>query len=919
MWGGDGIDTVNSSVSFHLWSSEVENLTLTGLFNNDAYGESNNNTIRGNVGDNYLDGGGGIDTLIGGAGDDTYEVDAVLTSNYANHLNTDDTVVELAGEGFDTMRVSGYSFVLPDNVERMVLVYQAAGSWDPGTVPVGADTRPRLTGNALNNVIDGSDEHAFPNLVLDGGAGADEMIGGQDGHTFVIDNPGDVIRFYALGDPIGNVETYISYTAPSFIRNLTLLGSGAISATGNALNNTLDGSKNTAGNVLAGGVGNDTYIVDSGDTVIELAGDGTDTVQTASSFALSGNVENLTLSGTSAINGTGDSSNNQLTGNSGANVLNGGTGADTMIGGAGNDTYVVDEAGDIVTEGNNAGTDLVQSSISYTLGSNLERLTLIGSAAINATGNTLGNIITGNSGNNTLNGGTAGIDTLLGGAGNDTYVVDRSGLTVTEAVGEGTDLVQSTLTYTLGTAVENLTLQGSSAINGTGNADANVIIGNSGNNTLNGMDGADTLIGGAGNDTYDIGAGDVVTENPGEGTDLVRSTVNHTLAADFENLTLLGSNAINATGNGSVNILIGNGGANVIDGGAGADDMTGGSGNDTFVVDNTGDIVRESSNGGTDTIQSSVTLATLAANVEHVTLIGSANINAVGSSGNNTLTGNSGNNVLNGNGGTDTFIGGLGDDTYVVDSTTDIVTEAASAGTDTIQTSVVLSSLAAQVENLVLSGTIVTGTGNTLNNVITGNTAANTLTGNDGNDTLYGLGGNDTLNGGNGDDILDGGAGTDGMTGGAGNDTYFVDIAADSVTEASGGGSDTIQTTVQLNAWAANVENMTMLGTGNLNTPGTTSGAANVLVGNSGVNSLNGGAGDDTLNGAGGNDALTGGTGADTYQYFAGGGTDTIDNVAADSLIDRLRFLDLASNQVTFSRGGTGKRISSRRWQAAAP
>jgi Ca2+-binding RTX toxin-like protein len=511
--------------------------------------------------------------------------------------------------------------------------------------------------------------------------------------------------------------------------------------------------------------------------------------------------------------------------------------------------------------------------------------------------------LSGGDGNDVLDGG-AGDDWMDGGNGDDTFIVDSTNDTVEEFAGGGIDLVQSSVTWTLGSDVENLTLTGTSAIDGTGNNLANAIVGNAGNNTLNGMAGADTLTGGAGNDTYVIdNVGDVIAENAGEGSDLVRSSITYTLAVNFENLTLTGSAALNATGNDVANVLVGNSGANILDGGLGADDMTGGSGNDTFLVDNTGDVVHESSSGGTDVIRSSVTVASLASNVEQLVLLGSANIDGTGNSSNNTLTGNSGNNRLNGGSGTDTLIGGLGDDTYVVDSTTDTITELAGQGIDTVEATVTFSintTALANVENLnMITGT--TATGNALNNVITGNSAVNTLTGNDGDDALSGLGGNDTLSGGNGNDILDGGTGNDGMTGGAGDDTFVVDSTTDTVTEAAGGGTDTIQTTVTLSSWAANVENMTLLGTGNLNTPTTTSSVNNVITGNSWNNTIDGGSGDDTLTGGAGSDSLTGGLGADTYRYASGDGVDTINNVAADSLIDRLQFTNMSSSQASFA------------------
>jgi len=275
----------------------------------------------------------------------------------------------------------------------------------------------------------------------------------------------------------------------------------------------------------------------------------------------------------------------------------------------GNDTFRVSSSLDKIVEASNGGTDSVIASATYTLPDNVENLSLITDQAMDGTGNALDNRLTGNSAANVLRGlsgndyldGAGGADTLYGNVGDDIYVVGNSAVKVIELAKEGTDTVISSIAYTLTANVENLRLDGTGSINGTGNAENNRIIGNAGLNVLTGLagndylDGAgglDTLIGGKGDDTYVVGqAGVKVVEVTNEGSDTVVSSVSFTLPANVEILRLTGNAAINGAGNALVNKIYGNDGANklfgwagndILDGGAGNDVLNGGVGNDTL-------------------------------------------------------------------------------------------------------------------------------------------------------------------------------------------------------------------------------------------------------------------------------------------------------------------------------------------------
>ncbi|MGQ7819105.1 Calx-beta domain-containing protein [Metapseudomonas furukawaii] len=937
-----GVDRILSAITYTL-GANFENLFLTGSAAINGTGNALANQITGNAANNVLNGAGGADRMVGGLGNDTYVVD-----------NAGDLVVEAASAGTDTVR-SSITHVLAANVENLILTGAAAING---------------TGNALANVITGNGA----NNILNGGAGIDRLVGGLGNDTYGVDNAADMV-VEAAGGGIDTVQASFSYVLGAEVENLTLTGVAVIDGTGNALDNQITG--NAASNILdgglgndqlvgglgadrmVGGLGNDTYEVgEVGDLVVETAGGGIDTVQSAITYVLGAEVENLTLTGAAAINGTGNTLANLITGNAANNALNGAAGADRMVGGLGNDTYVVDNAGDLVVEAASAGTDTVRSSITHVLAANVENLILTGAAAINGTGNTLANVITGNAGNNTLN-GAAGADRMVGGLGNDTYVVDSAGDVVVEAVGGGVDSVQSSLTYVLGVELENLTLTGAAAINGTGNALANVITGNAGNNTLNGAAGADRMVGGLGNDTYVVdNAGDVVVEASGGGVDSVQSSLTYVLGVELENLTLVGAAAINGTGNTLANVITGNGANNLLNGAAGADRMVGGLGNDTYVVDNAGDLVVEAAGGGVDGVQSVVTHV-LSAEVENLTLTGAAAINGTGNVLANILTGNGANNILNGAAGADRLVGGLGNDTYVVDNAGDLVVEAASAGTDSVQSSIT-HVLATNVENLTLTGAAaINGTGNALANVITGNAGNNALNGAAGADRLVGGLGDDTyvvdntgdvvveagtagtdrvlssishvlaanvenltltggvaINGtgnglaniltGNGaNNLLNGAAGADRMVGGLGNDTYVVDNAGDLVVEAAGGGVDSVQSAVT-HVLGAEVENLTLTGAAAIS--GTGNALANVITGNGANNLLNGAAGADRLVGGLGNDTYVVDNAGDLVVEAASAGADTVQSTITHVLAANVENLTLTGAAAI---NGTGNALDN--------
>ncbi|MDQ0463370.1 Ca2+-binding RTX toxin-like protein [Caulobacter ginsengisoli] len=473
---------------------------------------------------------------------------------------------------------------------------------------------------------------------------------------------------------------------------------------------------------------------------VTFTGDGSADTQNGDSGAdtLSGGGGADTLYGQAGID--------TLDGGDGDDILNGGAGVDAMTGGTGDDAFYVDNAGDTTGEASGEGYDTVISSISWTLGANLDALGLTGAGDINGTGNGSANAINGNAGDNTLNGGGGddvihagnGIDSLVGGAGKD-------------------------ILY--------------------GETGADTLAGGSEGDWLDGGIGADTMSGGAGDDVYVVdSASDTAIEAGGEGADTVRASVTWTLAANFETLVLDGAGDINGTGNSVANQIVGNVGANLLDGGDGDDLIKAGAGIDTVLggigadqlLGQDGNDSLDGGDGndrldgglGDDSLIGAVGNDIMDGGADNDTLAGgTGNDQLNGGTGIDTLSGGDGNDVLDGGVGADAMTGGLGDDTFYVDDAGDTTVEASGQGSDTVRATASVT-LAANIENLVLEGVgNIDGTGTSAINAMTGNAGAN---------MLDGLAGDDVLKGMNGDDFLIGGTGSDIMVGGAGADTFVI-------------------------------------------------------------------------------------------------------------------------------------------------
>ncbi len=564
MMGNEGDDWIENGAAAAMPGDNADPFGRDPIRGNDVFiGAGGVDSFRGEGGDDLLNGKGGADVGNGGSG-----FDWAITDGDSVPANINLSLAAVIGPIFPP-------------VDRFTFV-EAASGWDLNDTLIGDDQTHTdlefidpVTGqnNALNNVNRlPNGEHSVADRIgqinglsaILGGAttfSAGNILLGGGGSDFLEGRGGDDI---IDGDAWLNTRISIR-TNPSDPGTQIASFENMTSALRTAMQN---GTYNPnqlviVREILSNSSGTDTavyrdvfasYIITSDSTGMLFIdhvnpnggggnNDGSDRVR---------NVERLQFADRTAFVGTignddlvGTAGNDVLLGLSGNDRLNGLNGVDVLDGGAGNDTYIIDSTADTITELAGGGVDTIESSVTYTLGLNLENLTLTGTAP-NGTGNNLDNVLTGNASNNILTGlagndtliSGGGVDTLRGGLDNDTYVISSLPVTITELFNQGIDTVESAVTYTLLANVENLTLTGGNAINGTGNGLANILIGNSANNTLNGGPGTDTLNGGDGNDTLIGGPrADLLTGGAGADTFLYLAAVFHSNPANRDTIT----------------------------------------------------------------------------------------------------------------------------------------------------------------------------------------------------------------------------------------------------------------------------------------------------------------------------------------------------------------------------------------------
>ncbi len=692
----------------------VENV-LAGHGDDVVFGNDKANVIEGSFGNDTIDGGAGVDTAVFTGNRADYDIVSVFGGSFkiTDHAAGRDGIDRFRNIELLKFADGLISTPLPLNIAPVIAastgtITTLEDSTVTGTVPLGTDANEDPLTYAVVGV-----KPAGLTLNADG--------------TFTYIPPanlnGDISFNYQASDGAGGMSGLVHYTIHVTPVDDAPTGEVSVAVTNNVAHGRPVGLKLTAsqnivdvdGIPVAPAPGAKWQQSTDGTTWTDLATTGggpldllvnnTTTVQT--NRLLRADASYTDLGGNGGLTHTFNelTSGNYIVGrdaNLGDTLGTNVTVAATMMGLTGNDTYVINNAGDVVVENLNQGTDTVESNIrAYTLAANVENLTFTGVALaagagveFTGTGNALSNILIGGAGDDVLD-GIGGGDDLRGGLGNDTYVVHTTTDIVRELAGEGTDTVRTDLnTYNLRANLENLTYTGALAFSGTGNGLANIITSGNGADVLIGGQGADTIDASGGNDTVFAGfndGDDVYHGGLGVDTyDLSRTgagaTVNLALGTassaqtgsdlldGFENV-IGTTNADRMTGNSAVNILKGGAGNDTFLAAApvagvandGNDTINGDAGNDTYDISAT-------------SAGAIMTLTNLSTGFARGTDIGNDTLNFIenltGSKGADIMTGNALANILKGGQGDDILAGGAGNDSFVFD---------ALAGHDTIR------------------------------------------------------------------------------------------------------------------------------------------------------------------------------------------------------------------------------------------
>jgi Ca2+-binding RTX toxin-like protein len=982
--GGHGVDvadyttsaaavTVDLATGIGL-GGDAEGDRLGGI--EQLVGSAFGDMLSGDDADNRFTGGGGADLLIGGAGFDTADytasgtgvtadlaagmglggdaegdvlggIEALAGSAFADRLAGDAAVNTLTGNAGDDVLAGrgggdvidgGDGFDIADYAGSAgaVTVDLASGSGSSGDAA--GDTLigiEGVSGSVGDDVLSGDDaDNRFAGLagadVIDGRGGIDTA---DYSASMAVDV--DLARVSqsggdAEGDRLSGIETLIGSDFADRLAGTI----GAETLFGGAGDDTLDGA--AGDDRLVGGAGADRFIggdgVDSADYSVNAVAIAIDLAAGTSS---GGDADGDTFDGVERFIGSAFA--DTLTGDAGDQTFVGGAGIDILSGGAGFDIASYADAGvgvrvDLAT-GREAGGDFL---------SGIEGL--IGSAyADTLSGDGAANNLSGGDGDDTLD-GRAGDDVMAGGAGNDAYVVDSVGDNVVELLGDGTDIVRTSLTaYAIGDNIEDLSYSGSSDFVGTGNALGNALYGKAGNDALYGLGGDDKLSGGAGADRLDGGYGrDQADYSKSQAVDINLATnvafggeaagdtffgVEIIIGSNYAD-TITGSddplNGDTLYGRNGNDTLTGGAGDDTLDGGAGADMLSGGLGNDTYFVTDATDVVTENANEGVDRVRTTLTSYTLGNDVEQLVYTG-----IVGAA----LTGNALDNFLVGAGGADTIDGGAGNDVVRGGIGADAMT--GGAGVDTLEYTSSLGAVSVDLKTHAVSGGDAAGdtfagfeniTGSAFDDILSGDTAANIIGGGDGADRLAGIDGNDQLSGGAGDDSLDGGKNTDFLNGNDGNDYLLGGQQSDQLYGAAG--DDRLVGDLAFLSSAGAID--TLYGDdGNDVVIGD---ATRILNGGrGGGDKIFGGAGDDVLVGdgetmdagaIGGADTLRGGDGNDVIYgdaiTMAAGARGGADRLFGDSGADRFVFASgSGADQIVDFHKSEGDRIDLSAFQTS--